>query len=140
MDDSQFKNEVEDMMHIFMRFFGFSDSLKDLWIDPSKNTPYDPKSLVLNGILQTPNFKQLSRTHFDCSEPSLTGAYLETEDTPYPDLYLHHLYFDEALMTRGVSKTKNRKFSQFDLAILKDIGWYSDLRGEFMKIPQSWGR
>ncbi len=43
-------------------------------------------------------------------------------------------------MTRGVSKTKNRKFSQFDLAILKDIGWYSDLRGEFITIPPSWGR
>lgn len=129
-DNSDYASLLSTMNHEVLHALGFSHSLMDNWVDEShtvlglanviSTTTYNGSSA---NLLITPNVLAKAREHFGCA--TLDGVALEDDGgVGTANSHFEERLFFSDLMTGIIYQPFMTGFSELDLALLEDTGWY----------------
>jgi len=125
--DVTFEVELSTTLHEITHGLGFSRSFYKRYINPDTLEPLTGHvfNKTVNGVdtmvLDVPPLTQRLRAHFNCS--TLEGAYLENQggSGSFGAHFERRVFFNEYMTA---SRLKDRRISEFTLALLEGSGWY----------------
>jgi len=119
--------ELSTTLHEITHALGFSRKFYQKFINPDTLKPLTGHlfNKTVNGVetlvLDVPPLTQRLRAHFNC--PTLEGAYLENQggSGSFGAHFERRVFFNEFMTA---SRLKDRRISEFTLALLEGSGWY----------------